>query len=165
VSQQSTAISCEELEGAKFGFNDELSLSGYYLAKYWLSSKNLPYNHVQWIHTNNHRNSINLVLQGTIDAACIDSHVLNLWKLENPINDNKIKIIDSVGPVAAQPFVASSKLSQKIVEKFISAFYSLSHDQIFTELLKKHLVVGFVNPHDSLVTKVEEIMSVVQNCK
>jgi len=57
--------------------------------------------------------SIGLVLNNVVDAAAIDSSVLQLWMSEHPLQAEELHVMCSWGPWPAQPIVVNARLPGK----------------------------------------------------
>ena len=81
VREESDVRSLPELAGARFGFNDPLSQSGYAAFFYQLKSQGLPSGFIQpQKTTGSHRKSIQSVASGEVDVAAIDAVTWELAK-------------------------------------------------------------------------------------
>lgn len=89
------------LADCRIGFNNDDSLSGWVLPRSGLKRPDA----MNWVRTGSHRQSLELLAVGEIDAAPIDSHVLRLERRETPAYgafDRRLRI----GPMPAPPVVA-----------------------------------------------------------
>lgn len=62
--------------------------------------------------------SIGLVLNNAVDAAAIDSNVLQLWMSEHPEQAKELHVMCSWGPWPIQPIVVNTRLPGKQFRTF-----------------------------------------------
>lgn len=96
----------EDLRGARWGFNEIHSHSGWHVVRYTLAQRKLGADFFgERIATGGHAESLRLVADGQLDGAAIDSTVLEGLIARNPQLDQRIRIIDTLGPSARPPWV------------------------------------------------------------
>lgn len=82
VKQNSSFISIGDLEGSRFAYNDDTSLSGFHCVRFFLRSylqsfaENSPPFFSGSLATGSHRNSIMAVLADQADVVCLDCNVV-----------------------------------------------------------------------------------------
>ena len=54
-----------------------------------------------------------MLLDGRVDAAAIDSNVLQYFLLEHPEYKDRLHVMTSVGPLPAPPVVVNSRMNGK----------------------------------------------------
>lgn len=57
-----------------------------------------------------HQNSLKLILNREVDASAIDSTVLELEQVRDPLLATRLRIIDTFGPSPIPPWVASERV-------------------------------------------------------
>ena len=60
--------------------------------------------------TGSHHKSIDLVKNSIVDAAAIDSSVLQYWLKEHPEDEENLHTLCSIGPLPVQPIVVNSRM-------------------------------------------------------
>lgn len=110
VPAQSTARSLADLEGRRFAFTDELSLTGRAYVIDWIRRhRGDPsdfFGDVQI--TRSHDRSIEAVARGVVDGACVDSLIFDEMVRTQPALGRAIRRIDTSPPFGSPPVVASS---------------------------------------------------------
>ncbi|GCE18171.1 phosphate/phosphite/phosphonate ABC transporter substrate-binding protein [Dictyobacter kobayashii] len=104
VRQDSAFKSFADLRGASWAYNEEASHSGYNLVQYSLLERqeNASYfGHT--VKSGAHLQSLQLVLDGQVDATAIDSHLLDVLLLRQPQLASQLRVIDALGPSTIPP--------------------------------------------------------------
>jgi phosphonate transport system substrate-binding protein len=107
VSAQSHFGRFAELRGGAVAFNEATSHSGYNVLKAHLARIGEPYAFFgSVVKGHAHQNSLQLVLTGVVDAAAIDSTVLELECRREPSLRERLRVIETLGPSPMPPLVA-----------------------------------------------------------
>jgi phosphonate transport system substrate-binding protein len=119
------AETMRDLAGAKFGYNDCASMSGWHslvarvrglgLGDAFLGEPSCTGGHLQ---------SLTRLNDGTIDAAAIDANTL----LANGGLPDGLRLVETLGPFPVQPVVASRRLDRQIVDEVRHALLHLHDD-------------------------------------
>ncbi len=110
VPARSTAQSLHDLGGAVIGCNDPVSLSGHYALRFALHDLGVEADtFAQLRFTGGHHQSLDLLLEGRLDAAVVDSVVLSARRRDPAVVDS-LRTIQRLGPWPVQPLVARSSL-------------------------------------------------------
>ena len=104
VARSHPATDLGALAGATWGYNDRASLSGY---RSLIGRVDLA----RSVHTGSHLRSLELIEGGEIDAAAIDSVVLALRRRDDPTIDERLRVVERLGPYPIQPVVCASGMS------------------------------------------------------
>src|SRR5215212_8939545 len=117
------------LRGGSWAYNDACSLSGYYsllkkLARMGADGRFFG----RVLPSGSHLNSMELVACGETDAAAIDSNVLRMRLREDPTLRNRLRVIESWGPLPIQPVVVRSGLSPELKEGLRASFLTTGAD-------------------------------------
>jgi phosphonate transport system substrate-binding protein len=100
-----------ELAGATWAYNEPSSHSGYWLPRYELARQGLPAAFFgKVMEAGSHLVAMDLVRTGVADAAPIDSTVLELATLEMPELAEELRVIETWGPSAMPPLLASKRV-------------------------------------------------------
>jgi phosphonate transport system substrate-binding protein len=96
----------DDLRGRSWAFNEPTSHSGYNVARYHVALKGVPVGYFRQVVSGEaHQNSLRLVAKGLVDAAAIDSTVLEQELLDHPKLASRVRIIDTLGPSPIPPGV------------------------------------------------------------
>ncbi|MBV9934012.1 MAG: PhnD/SsuA/transferrin family substrate-binding protein [Actinobacteria bacterium] len=104
VAKSHPAGDLDALVGARWGYNDAASLSGYRSLVGRVDLEGA-------LHTGSHLRSLELLEGGQIEAAAIDSIVLALRRLDDPTLDQRLRVVERLGPFPVQPVVCASAMS------------------------------------------------------
>ncbi|MBF2025641.1 MAG: PhnD/SsuA/transferrin family substrate-binding protein [Oscillatoriales cyanobacterium C42_A2020_001] len=110
-----------DLVGKIFGYNDPGSNSGYYLVRWHLLSQGYAEDFFgAWIATGFHQRSLQRLIDRQIDAAAIDSTVLEQVLQDHPEWKQSVRVIETIGPSPMPPIVAANHSSPAIIDKLRS---------------------------------------------
>lgn len=126
----------EDLQGSRFAFNDEMSLSGYECLRLWLhenrDERNLSFPFFKKsVRSGGHAKSIGLISQGLADCAVIDRNVMMMLAVSDPKLCSKVRILQDVdiGMMPAQPVVVANHTSPEVRQKLRGAFLALGDEE------------------------------------
>ncbi len=114
VAHDCEATSIDALRSARWALNDPGSLSGYRCV---VDAIGAP---VSAVVSGSHLASLDLVRSGAADAAAIDSNVLFMYPL-----DDRLRVVESLGPHPIQPVVARADLDGERVARVQRALLTL----------------------------------------
>ncbi len=101
----------EDLRGLRIGCNDHVSLSGHHSLRFALRDRGFdPDSFAQLVFTGGHHRSLDLLVDGELDAAVIDSVVRTARARLDP-DVAALSIIERLGPWPVQPLVARATLA------------------------------------------------------
>jgi phosphonate transport system substrate-binding protein len=102
--------SLADLAGLSWGFNEPASHSGYGVVAFTLAERGLGWGHFgRTVQVGCHARAIEMVADGRLDAAAIDSQVLAFEQRRRPALRHALRTIESLGPSSIQPVVASPR--------------------------------------------------------
>jgi phosphonate transport system substrate-binding protein len=126
VHRENPVRSFSELRGCSWAYNDVCSLSGYYNLLKKLAEMNEDGGFFgRMCCSESHSNSIELVAQGEVDAAAIDSNVLSIKLRSAPDLRERLRIIESWGPFPIQPVVLRSSLHPELKDRLRAALLTI----------------------------------------
>jgi phosphonate transport system substrate-binding protein len=99
----------EELSEASCAFNEERSFSGCILPAASLVRRGwsrLPF--ARLVRAGSHRQALDWVAQGLVDAAPVDSWVLDLYRRAEPASATRLRVLDRFGPAPPPPVFGRS---------------------------------------------------------
>ncbi len=149
VQRDSPAHTFDDLRGCSWAYNEPESQSGYGITRFHL----LTIGEIcgffgQVIEAGSHRNAIAMVINGQIDAAAIDSHVLELALRDDPTLGEEIRIVASLGPSTIQPLVAARWLPAALRLDVQQVLVSMHHDADTRARLATGLIDRFIAVDD-----------------
>jgi len=149
VRAASSATSFEDLQGCSWAYNETESQSGYGITLYTLLKMGKTDGFFgEVIRSGYHQKSIQMVVEGEVEASAIDSHLLGVELREQKGLKKKLKIIDVVGPSTIQPIVASKNLNMSIREDIRAILLEIGDDPAARRMLDFGLVRRFVAVDD-----------------
>ena len=145
VRRDSALRSFANLRGRTWAYNEKLSQSGYGITRYHLAQLGETGGYFgQLIEAGRHERAIALVASGEVDAAAIDSHVLETYFELHPHLRRTLRIIDSLGPSPIQPVAVSRSLSRDCKNDLRLALTEIAKDPDGRSSLARAQVERFV---------------------
>jgi len=135
------ATSFADLEGRVWGYNDTCSLSGYFSTCQKLRELGRASYFERQIQTGSHLRSLEAIVQRDIDAAAIDSNVLQRFFVENPQMKRQLRVLESWGPFPIQPIVLRSAFAD-LAAPIARALVAVERDTERARALRELGVVG-----------------------
>lgn len=119
-----------ELRGRRWSYNETGSQSGYGVTRYQLvamGETNGFFGEV--VDAGFHGRSVELLLDGEIDASAIDSHLWSVMLRERPELRRDLKAIDVLGPSTIQPLVLAENVPTGVRRRFERALLNLADER------------------------------------
>jgi phosphonate transport system substrate-binding protein len=137
------ARSFADLVGARWGFNDRESLSGYYSVLQTAVEHGAGASFLGRLRDmGSHLASLRALRRGVIDAAAIDSTVLALrWRQDHALR-TELRIVHGLGPWPIQPIVIRRSLPVRFKAALVSAVGALGDTPAQRRALRRWLVSG-----------------------
>jgi len=105
-----------DLGGKRVGFNDRSSLSGYLSILSRLAADGLdPGFFGEFRHAGSHREALDRIADGELDAAAIDGNVWRAWSREHPDRRGELRSIAPLGPFPVQPLVVRADAAPQLL--------------------------------------------------
>jgi phosphonate transport system substrate-binding protein len=151
VRADSKFESIEDLRGARYAYNEETSNSGYnmpraYMIEHGLNVARGYFGEV--VRSGSHEESIRMVAEGEADASFVDSLVLDYDRARGEPHARAVRVIESMGPAAVPPAVASTRLPAAIREEVRDALVGMAEDERGRQILEKARLARFVAVDD-----------------
>ena len=146
VSASSPHRSFADLRGASWAYNEPFSHSGYMTVLHRLATLGETASYFStMVEAGFHQDAIRMVADGRVDAAAIDSQVLDIEMRDDPELASAVRRIDTIGPSTIQPVVVSgSRLSDAERRVITSALIGIADDETARRVLDAALVERFV---------------------
>ena len=127
VAADSRARSLADLAGARWGYNDPCSLSGYFSVLFELERRGLTRGHFSSTAAlGSHHAALSAVEEGRIDCAAIDSNTLLLERRAG--RRPRVRVLESYGPFPVQPVVVRADLAAERQQAITSALLGMHVD-------------------------------------
>jgi ABC-type phosphate/phosphonate transport system substrate-binding protein len=139
VRTEVEASSIVDLGQARIGYNDHQSLSGLVALRNRLAQLGLDQSFATLVHTGGHRQSLEMLAMGTIDAAPIDSNIL----LDIGTRPAGVRVLETWGPFPVQPVVVRSSLADKTRDVIAATLLALHRDPTTARSLRRFRVERF----------------------
>ena len=163
VRSATSILQFTDLRNAVWGYNELHSHSGYNLVRYELAQRGLDgsyFSHV--VQTGSHQQAIEAVLQGHIDAAAIDSTVLETELRHRPPLVADLRAIATFGPSPIPPLVASTLLQKEVADSIREALLTMHRSHVGQALLERHQAVRFAAVDDEDYDPIREMTKIAE---
>ncbi len=139
-----------DLRGAAWAYNDEGSHSGYNVVRHHLLASGETGGYFgRVVASGAHQTSIQMVLDGEVDASGIDSVVLEIETARRPELGAALRTIAAIGPSPIPPVVVASGLDASLKARVRSLFLGMSADTSARDILAEGRMAGFVPVRDA----------------
>ena len=150
VRRDHAAQTFEELRGCRWAVNEPTSHSGYGIVRYALAARGLDGSFFgQVVESGAHERSLELILEGALDASAIDSTVLESEVRRRPWLASQLRVVDTWGPSPIPPLVAARSLSRETRTRYIEALLRMHADPLGAAVLAANEVAWFRRVADS----------------
>jgi phosphonate transport system substrate-binding protein len=150
VRRDRPARAFSDLRGMTWAYNDEGSHSGYNLARHHLLALGETGGYFgRAVASGSHQNSIQMVLNGEVDASGIDSVVLEIETARRPELGAALRTIASLGPSPIPPVVVARGLDPSVKARLRDLFLGMSGDAAGRAILADGRMTGFVPVRDA----------------
>ena len=147
-----------DLRGASWAYNEPHSHSGYNITRYRLAKMGIENGYFgEVIVSGSHIRSLDLILEGTVDASAIDSTVLDLLLTEKPGIGEQIRVIDTWGPSPIPPWVISKKLDADLRKSMRKLLLEMHRHVEGRKILDQGLIDHFTLVDDHYYDSVREM--------
>jgi phosphonate transport system substrate-binding protein len=160
VRADSSYTSFAGLKGARWAYNEPGSHSGYNITRWALARMGATSGFFgSATQSGSHQRSLEMILDGSIDASAIDSTVLELVLLQHPERASQIRIIEALGPSPIPPWVARHDLPAELFNNLRDILCNMhQHPQGKALLIAGHLE-GFAAVTDSNYDPIRQMAS------
>ena len=137
--------SFNDLRGRTWAYNEPHSQSGYNITRYKLATLDERKGFFsRVIAAGSHQSALKFVLSGAADASAIDSTVLETELNLDPTLQNRIRIIDVLGPSPIPPWVVTHGLPEELRSRLRNALLEMHLDPGGREILANGRTARFV---------------------
>jgi ABC-type phosphate/phosphonate transport system substrate-binding protein len=163
VHKASPFASFDDLEGCVWGYNKSGSHSGWNLVRYHLYKQGCgPHFFGSAVETGSHLRSIEMVMQRKVDAAAIDSHVLDIFISRNPDLAAQLRVVALLGPSAIPPLVVSKQLDANLKRDIQQLLLNMHRDHKAARMLHQSLIRRFVSVTEEHYHRIYRMFTFVQ---
>jgi phosphonate transport system substrate-binding protein len=139
-----------DLRGAVWSYNDTGSHSGYNVMRHHLLQLDETHGYFgRVVDAGTHQNSIQMVLDGAIDASGIDSTVLETEMARRPEIGPALRTIATLGPSPIPPVVVARHVTPSLAARLRDLFLGMAADPAGHDVLAAGRVATFVPMRDA----------------
>jgi ABC-type phosphate/phosphonate transport system substrate-binding protein len=125
VHARSEAERWDHLRGGRWAYNDRNSRSGWFSMLERIAPVPPEAYFATLMQAGSHVDSLDRVIDGTVDGAAIDSNVLRLQCALRPELGQSLRILESWGPFPIQPVVLRSAVAPTLKSSIVHALLTL----------------------------------------
>lgn len=150
VRRDHPARAFADLRGTAWSYNDEGSHSGYNVVRHHLLELGETRGYFgRVVCGGSHQRSIQLVLDGAVDAAGIDSTVLETELVRRPELEGSFRTIAVIGPSPIPPLVVARRLDPGQQARVRALLLAMAGDSAGRAVLAEGRMAGFVAVRDA----------------
>jgi phosphonate transport system substrate-binding protein len=158
VRADSTFKAFQDLRGASWAYNEPRSHSGYNVVRYFLALKKIDGGFFgKVVESGSHASSVDLIVSGSVDASAIDTTVLAAIATRRPEVTSKLRVIETIGPSPAPPWVMRSSLPQSVRDAVRRGFLSLHESAEGRAILQEGALQRFAAVNDKDYDPIREM--------
>jgi phosphate/phosphite/phosphonate ABC transporter binding protein len=145
VRRESPYTCFNDLHGCVWAYNERASHSGCNLVCYSLLEQDKSHEYFgETVKSGSHLRSIEMVLQGEVDAAAIDSHLLDVLCSRDEKLATRLRVVDALGPSSIPPIVVSKRLDDELKCKMQEVLVTMHLDDCGAKGLREGFIERFV---------------------
>ena len=150
VKAEHSARKFEDLAACRFAFNERTSHSGYGVVRYALAVRGFTSGFFgSVVESNTHQRSLSLVASDAVDAAAVDSTVLETEFLRMPDLRRRLRVVTALGPSPIPPLVVSRAVPHQLRSDLRNALIDMHRDRRGLQVLSTGRVQHYVQVRDS----------------
>jgi phosphonate transport system substrate-binding protein len=150
VHRDSLFQSFADLRGRSWAYNEPESQSGYGITRYWLVKLGETGGYFgKVLEAGFHQTAIQMVCDGRVDAAAIDSQVLAVELHDHARLAEQLQVIESLGPSTIQPLAAATRLPKRLKQDIQAVLVEMHLDTEALPYLERGFIDHFVAVQDS----------------
>ncbi len=143
---QNKGKSLMDFRDGVLAYSDPRSNSGYVAPAYHLMQRKQEISQYfrLLLHTGNHENSIEAILNGLADVAAVDEYIWVNYRKTNPADAEALVELERFGPFPFTPIVANPSVADKNIARMRKVLAQMHQDPEGQALLKRFVLDGFV---------------------
>lgn len=110
-----------------------------------------------------HQQAIRMVGAGQIDAAAIDSQVLEIELRDHPALAKKVRVIEALGPSTIQPITAATRLPPALITHMQGILSEMHHDPSAQACFDYGLIKRLVAVNDRDYDDIRQMLAFCEN--
>jgi len=158
VRRDSSYQTFADLRGATWAFNEPQSQSGYNITRFHLAVLGETSGFFgRVLASGAHQTSLQMILEGRIDASAIDSTVLETELKRLPTIAEQIRIIETLGPSPIPPWVIRKELPADLRTNIRQIFLQMHQNPRGQSILVQDHIARFVQVKDEFYDSIREM--------
>lgn len=150
VRADSLITGSDDLAGVRWAYNEPGSWSGYGVVAHWLAAADRGWD---WfgavVEAGSHQAALAMIRRGEVDAAAIDSTVLDLELARDPSLARDLRVVETLGPSPQPPWVVGAHVSPAVEAHIRSALLGMHRDPTGRLILAAGLIDRFAAVTDA----------------
>jgi phosphonate transport system substrate-binding protein len=135
----------DDVGGCVWAYNERASHSGCNLVCYSLLERGKSPDYFgETVKSGSHLRSLDMVLEGKVDATAIDSHLLDVLRSRDEELVARLRVVDMLGPSSIPPMVVSKRLDDELKCKLREALVTMHLEDWGARVLRDGLIERFV---------------------
>jgi phosphonate transport system substrate-binding protein len=150
VRADSPYRSFSDLRGCRWAYNEPGSHSGYGVVRYHLATLGADGGYFgQVIEAGSHQNALQMILSGTVDAAALDSTVLETELRARPALAEALRVVETIGPSPVPLWVAHASVPRDVRCALRAALVGMDSEATGRDVLQSGAMLRFVGVTDA----------------
>ena len=155
-----------DLRGASWAYNEPGSHSGYNVVRYHLAMLGETSGYFgRVIESGAHQVSLQMILDGRIDASAIDSTVLEQEIRRDPAIRSKVRILETLGPSPIPPWVVQRNLSPDLRSNVRDLLLGMHQEPEGREVLANGQITRFAHVEDTDYDLIREMARLAESVR
>lgn len=151
-----------DLRGTTWAYNEPHSQSGYNITRFHLAELGETSGFFGRVMASGaHQTSLQMILEGEIDASAIDSTVLETELQRYPAVAEKIRIIDTLGPSPIPPWVIGKQLPEDLRANIRQIFLQMHQNLRGQSILAQGNMARFAQVKDEFYDSIRDMEKMV----
>ena len=160
VRRDHPARSFRDLRGMRWGYNEPRSHSGYEIVRYKLAQDGKQGTYfARAIETGAHQATIQMIVDGRIDASAIDSTVLETELRRWPRLKGELRVIETWGPSPAPPWVISRRVPAGLRQQLRRVLLEMHREAAGRAILRQARMARFAVVSDRCYDPIRRMAS------
>jgi phosphonate transport system substrate-binding protein len=163
VRSESPYTSFDNLRGCVWAYNERASHSGCNLVCYSLLERGKTSDYFgETVKSGSHLRSLEMVLEGKVDATAIDSHLSDILRSRDEELVSRLRVVDVLGPSSIPPVVMSKTIDNELKCKLRETLVTMHLDNCGAKGLREGLIERFVVVADEDYGDLREMLKKVE---
>ncbi len=156
----------DDLRGARWAYNEPNSHSGFNVVRYHLAMLGELSGYFGAVtESGSHQRSLEMILDGHVDASAIDSTVLEMEIVNQPSISDRIRVIETLGPSPIPPWVVSRNLPDSLRDSLRSVFLEMHQNEAGKAILREGMIARFVSVSDQNYDPIRDMERIAQTVR